>query len=156
MWVIHRFRLGFPKKNPFCHVDGREVSISNTFTNFRFSCLEIAQDATKGCGPTNLSDCCVNRRERSSLDALFRLNCSLHLAVFIVLTLNQIGEQVALARTLKLRNRSMLILRNARTEFHFCDHFFVVHVQLHALASPFACPVVWFQALLVRLALGSL
>lgn len=100
--------------------------------NFNFSDVGTTQCAMKNCGLIDVSDGSVNWKERNTLQPVLRSKCSLHLAAFNIWTLNQIGQQAALTRTLVLSPKRACSIPLP------CS-FFVAQIQPH-----------WFHSSLVR------
>lgn len=155
-------RLWFPK-NPFWEGEGQRSVIrrntSNiipikTFTNSFFRYRDHAKCHEK----LQLGRFTWRRhfrRASDNMDALLRPRRSLHLAAFDVLTLNEIGQQIVLPRTLENFEIDVCYLRNAHTESHSRDHALQPKMQPLYSVPLFKCPVTRFRALLVILMLRS-
>lgn len=133
------------------NIDGLKTSMFPFYRNPLHFSSDTAktQVATKKCGSLDSADGSISRKGRNKLDVVIKLKCLLHVAAFSVRALNQIEQWAVLDRTLRT-------FRNAHTGQHFCVHSLQPKHNHFFLASLFACVVIQFWGLVVRLALRSL
>lgn len=91
------------------------------FIKLRYSGIGTMQNATKNCGSIDLSDGINRTFPESELNKLLEPKCSLHLAASNV-TLNKIGRQAGVARTLETFRVDVWCFYGTHTESHF-HHF---------------------------------